>query len=165
MVILKETVDGTNSVRILWMSFQKKNDYVYITQKEWNEIETFVTRKLRLTSEPEKYDVIYNYCKYHVMQNPIKIDKDQSMSAMGRSLSYYFFFCTIILYLGYYAKGFSCNIWDFKYLYIITLCNSLFAIFLLRGIRFAKMRYSKILRAFYYDYVATKPTHQSSLCL
>lgn len=166
--LLKETVEGTMSMKLFWIGLSAKDGYKYITDKEWSEIKTYVNRKLQLRSnEPTDYERIYNYCKYNfdIQKSQGRIDKDQSMSAMARSFSFYFLFCSIVFWIGCLAKGFICNIWDIKYFCIIVLCNSLFLIFLLRDIRFAKMRYSKILRLFYYQYVSKQPDQQSSIAL
>lgn len=158
--LLLDTIYHKEPVKLFGLKIlEEKNDYVYLTEFEWRRIVRFVNRKLNLNRNSCYVEVIYNYCKHHVLydKDSARLDKDQSMSAMGRSLSIYFFFCFIFFLGGYISKGFNLCFWDINYVYIIYLNISLTLILFLRGIRFAKMRYAKILRLFYYQNVASKP--------
>ena len=158
-----EVVGLSNSTRL----FRSRNSNSRLTQVEWNEIVTFVSQKLKFSKRKlsnEKIERIYNYCKYNVLtkKNRTGIDKDHSMSAMARSLTFYFFTCLIGLLFGYYTKFLVLHIADIRYCYIMLLCVSFVIIFYLRGIRFAKIRFIKILRLFYYQNVVDPPKTQNN---
>ena len=64
----------------------------YISITEWEKAQIFSYVKSQLNLKDDNSDVIYNYCKYRVFKNSdtSRIDRDQSLSAMSRSLSLYF---------------------------------------------------------------------------
>lgn len=124
-----------------------ENSYVLLTEKEKNGVYFYVKQKLNL--EDYNDNLIYNYCKYYVLENcdTTRIDKDQSLSAMSRSLSLYFLILSLIalvtLFLGV----------NFPKMMLLFLSMFFSILLYFRGIRFAKLRYVYILRTFYYKEV------------
>lgn len=75
------------------------------------------------------------------------LDKDQSISSMGRSLSLYFALLAFVVLINSFFQPSTVKI----ILVIISVC---FAILLqYRCIRFAKLRYINIFRTFYYKVI------------
>lgn len=133
--------------RLLKASIKTSNNmHISLTDFEKNSIYSYVIEKLKLNPNEDNDSVIYNYCKYYILNNSntVQIDKDQSISSMGRSLSLYF------LMLAFAVSIIS--FFQFSIDKIIIIFFSLLLSLLLgyRCIRFAKMRYVKIFRTFYY---------------
>lgn len=126
--------------------------YNFITDKEKKEIYAFVEKQLNLDSHADNDSIIYNYCKYSVIEklDASKMDKDQSLSVMSRSLSLYFF---VLFLIGLFSIFII-----FKLSYCILSVFSLLLSLLLhkRSIRFIKLRYTYIFRCFYYNIVLNK---------
>ena len=119
----------------------------YTSITEWEKKEIFSYVKSQLNLKDDNSDVIYNYCKYYVFKNSdtTRIDRDQSLSAMSRSLSLYFFAVSIV------AAVSACVSFTLLRLLLCIVSVILSALFYNRFIRFIRMRYSNILRTFYYD--------------
>lgn len=131
--------------------YTKENSLKYITGYEIDKIYSYVENVLHISSESEKDEVIYNYCKYYMVrkEKTANIDKDQSISGFSRSLSLYFFLLGVVLFVLEVFQIENKNL-----IVVILLMISVLLYF--RCIRFAKIRYSKVLRAFYYDVIANK---------
>ena len=129
--------------------YTKENSLKYITEHEKKKIYSYLENVLLIKSKSEKDEVIYNYCKYYMMEKnkTASIDKDQSLSGLSRSLSLYFFLLGIALFV---LEDFQM---DHKNL-IVVISLAISVLLYFRCIRFAKMRYSKVLRLFYYDIIA-----------
>lgn len=137
-----------------------KNSRRLLTEVEKDGIYTYVINKLNLNPNEDNDNVIYNYCKFYIMKNAdtSRIDRDQSISAMSRSLSLYF----ILLAITFLINGFL-NIFfqsepveiiyvviSFIYVVISLLCSFLLYY---RYKRFNQLRYINIFRTFYYNVV------------
>ena len=121
--------------------------HTLLTETEKNRVFNYVTNKMGLKQDEDNYNTIYNYCKFSIINNgnTSRIDRDQSLSAMSRSLSLYFALLTIVLP---HTAPSSCirN--------IILAISAILAILLYyRCVRFAKLRYINIFRTFYYSVV------------
>ena len=119
----------------------------YISITEWEKAQIFSYVKSQLNLKDDNSDVIYNYCKYRVFKNSdtSRIDRDQSLSAMSRSLSLYFLGVSI-------SSAFSiCVSFSLSRLLLLSISVILTILFYNRFIRFVRMRYSNILRMFYYN--------------
>lgn len=126
------------------------NSHIVLTEVEKNGVYTYVINKLKLNPNEDNDNVVYNYCKFYILKNAdtSRIDRDQSISAMSRSLSLYFALLTFaVLINAFFQPQF------FKFVLIaISLIFSF--LFYYRCIRFNKLRYVNIFRTFYYDVVA-----------
>ena len=123
-----------------------------MTDKEKNEIYSYVVDKLNLNLNNNKDSIIYNYCKFYILDNTdtTQIDKEQSLSAMSRSLCLYFILLSIVVFINNFFQPDIIKI-------ILVISSIIFAIFLFyRYIRFAKLRYIKVFRRFYYKVVVNK---------
>lgn len=124
-----------------------EKSHILLTQKERDGIYSYV--KIKLNLDEDNDNVVYNYCKFYVIENydTTRIDKDQSLSAMSRSLSLYFLILSISVLITAFINP--------KPLYIFLIfLSALFSVLLhYRCIRFAKLRYIYIFRTFYYNVV------------
>ena len=119
-----------------------------LTQKEKEGIYNFVKSKPGMRDSDDKG--IYNYCKFYVISrcDTTRIDKDQSLSAMSRSLSLYFALLALIVLI---SMRFYCFDWKKVCLLFISCVTAVILFF--RYKRFAKLRYSNIYKIFYYKEV------------
>ena len=121
------------------------NDHGRLTLFEKEKIYKYVKHKLKL--KKDNHSVIYNYCKFYLLKNGKieKIEKDQSLSAMSRSLSLYFAILTVFAFITFI---FDLNLTKLA----LMFCSMLFSVVLYyRSVRFAIIRYTNIFRTFYYD--------------
>ena len=125
----------------------KSSDYsnILLTQNEKNGVYDYVKSKYGLENDNE----VYNFCKFYIITkfDTTKIDKEQSLSAMSRSLSLYFIMLAFISLIT--------TIRSPNYLNVVLLFVSiLFSVLLYyRYLKFAKLRYIYIFRTFYYNVV------------
>ena len=114
----------------------------YMTVEEKNRIYKSVTKKIGSNNDND----VYNYCKFYVFNrcDTSRIDKDQSISAMSRSLSLYFVILTIILFFTNYIQ------FDLTKFIIMIINFSLSFILYNRSVRFTIIRYISIFRTYYY---------------
>lgn len=126
------------------------DSHTYLTEVEKDGVYSYVINKLNLDDNVNNDNVVYNYCKYYLIENEetTRIDKDQSLSAMSRSLSLYFSLLSILMFVSIL---FQPSLIKFVSI-IISLILAI--LFYYRCIRFAKLRYIYIFRAFYYSVVA-----------
>ena len=127
-------------------------DTYTLTQTEKNGIFNYVKNQLGIENDNEK--IIYNYCKFYVMKNcnTTKIDRDQSLSALSRSLSLYFLISSIIALITIIIAP------TFMHFCFLIISIIFFITLFYRCVRFAKLRYTNIFRTFYY--VAIANNHQ-----
>ena len=125
------------------------NSHIFLTDIEKNGVYLYVTEKLNLNPDEDNDNIVYNYCKFYILENSdtTRIDKDQSISSMGRSLSLYFALLTFIVFVNCFFQPSIIKI----VLVIISVCFSILLYY--RCIRFAKLRYINIFRIFYYNVV------------
>lgn len=125
------------------------NSHFYLSETEKNGVYRYVSEKLNLNTAGGIDAIIYNYCKFYVLGsgNTTRIDKDQSLSAMSRSLSLYFLMLCIIAVSSLFYQLSLSKI-------LLSVISAIFAIVLyLRCTRFAKMRCVNIIRTFYYNVI------------
>lgn len=125
------------------------NSHFCLSENEKNEVYRYAAKKLNLNMDEDIAADVYNYCKYHIFKNEktARIDKDQSLSAMGRSLSLYFATLFVIAVVSLFFQPSLSKI-------LLSVISAIFAIVLyLRCTRFAKMRCINIIRSFYYDII------------
>lgn len=125
------------------------NSHIYLTDTEKEGVLDYVIGKLQLDRNDDNYNVVYNYCKFYILENcdTTRIDKDQSISSMGRSLSLYFAVLALVVLINILFQPSIAKI----VLVIISACFSILLYY--RCIRFAKLRYINIFRTFYYKVV------------
>ena len=121
------------------------NSHILLTEYEKNSVYTYIKSKLSLKEDND--NIVYNYCKYYVMKNcdTTRIDKEQSISAMSRSLCLYFLILLMIALITLFY------IPNWRTVVLVAISFLLFIIFYNRYIRFVKMRYISMIRMFYYD--------------
>lgn len=123
--------------------------YLCLNEREKKGIYKYVIKKLKLDKSKDNDNVIYNYCKFHILKskNKAHMDKEQSLSAMSRILSLYFY---IVFHFSLVGLSNQPNILKG----MMPVAAAFFTIlFYYRYIRFAKLRYIYIFRTFYYEVV------------
>lgn len=138
---------------ILEKVLDKSNDTsLTLTQEEKDGIKKAVLKRINVQTDRD-IDMVYNYCKFHLISSGsvARADKDQSTSGLSRSLSLFFFILAIITtwsaisaqYVAYfvYAVG-----------ELVLSCLLYY-----RCRRFVQMRYIYILRSFYYSLLRDTP--------
>ena len=92
-------------------------------------------------------EMIYNYCKYKLLEAGVSVngDNNQSISGLSRSLALYFGILGFIFFI--------CSCVNMIFFLYLIICTLLCIIFLTRCIRFIKIRYVFIFRSFYYKYI------------
>lgn len=149
-IILKKVFFRNNL--LLKLCFESSNDSdILLTNKEIQDILNYVNKKLSLNKYEymDNINIIYNYCKFKVLESGEfpRTDKDQTISAMSRSLSLYF------LILFSFLSFSSFQTLNMVY-YIASICSALLSIlFYKRCVRFTKIRYIYILRLYYYKFL------------
>lgn len=121
------------------------DSHTLLTEIEKDSIYAYIRSKLNLEND----NIVYNYCKFYIMESCdiTRINKDQSLSAMSRSLSLYFAILAIIALATALINPNRPNI-------ILFLSSTFLSILLhYRYVRFVKLRYIYILRTFYYNVV------------
>ena len=93
--------------------------------------------------------MVYNDCKFGITskEQQARADKDQALLAMSRSLSLYFIFASVAAIAGSCITG---NGRSFFGILCIVGMLGLAVLLYYRFVRFAKLRYRYILRAYYY---------------
>lgn len=125
------------------------NSHQFLTETEKSGVYSYVIERLKLDPSQSNDNEVYNYCKFFVIEkcDTARIDKDQSLSAMSRSLSLYFSLLAIFAF-------FNCLFWPSLIKLILIIISLILAILLYhRCVRFAEMRYIYIFRTFYYSVV------------
>ena len=127
---------------------REKNDRLSLTKKEKMQIVVLVQRELNMEDKPDE-EMIYNYCRYYLINNSgtKRMDKEQTLASMSRSLSLYF--ALLFLFFGgvlIFGRRYECILW-------IVGTGIISLILFVRNIRFVKMRYLQVVRAAYYTYV------------
>lgn len=123
---------------------------LYMTKGEIDGVREYI-KKAMWTEESEDLNdnVLYNVCKFYVIQkkDTAQIDRNQSLSSMSRSLSLYF----AILSLGAYIY----TLIRPDYISAVVFVGAILLSWLLykRYVRFAVLRYVLIIRMFLYDVV------------
>lgn len=136
--------------KILKRALNTSDDsHIYMTEIEKRGVEFYVIEKLKLNVNEDNDNIIYNYCKFFFLENEdtSRIDRDQSLSAMSRSLSLFFM---LIAVLVFFDTLFIAS--TIKYV-LIFISVFLAVLFYRRWIRFAVLRYTNIIRTFYYKVV------------
>lgn len=126
------------------------NSHIYLTANEKNGVYSYVIGKLHLNPDAENDNIIYNYCKSYIVEHKdtTRIDRDQSISSMARSLSLYFFILSIIFFSNVpFQPSVLKIILSIASIYVSILPNY-------RCKRFAMLRYINIFRIFYFAVVA-----------
>lgn len=126
------------------------NSHMFLTEVEKSGIYSYVIEHLKLDPSQNHDNEVYNYCKFFVIEKceTTRIDKDQSLSAMSRSLSLYFLLLAIFIFFNFLFQPNLIKL-------ILIIISLILAILLYhRCVRFAKLRYIYIFRTFYYSIVA-----------
>lgn len=128
----------------------ENNSHIYLTDVEKIGVYSYIIKKLELDPNEDNDNVVYNYCKFSIIENgdTTRIDKDQSISAMARSLSLYFTLLALGVLIINLFKPSIASI-------VLVIISVIFALLLhYRCERLMKLRYIYILRNFYYKVVA-----------
>lgn len=133
--LLKKALKTSDTSHILLSSIEK--DFIY----------TQIAKELQLDLSKDNDNIIYNYCKFYMINqgNTSKIDKEQSLGAMSRSLALYFL---ILTYVSIIIFAFTFNP---SHLVVSVLSIFLSYLFYYRFKRFYLMRYVYIFRYYYYS--------------
>lgn len=127
----------------------QKDSHIFLTEIEKMGVYSYVINKLNLNPNENNDNVIYNYCKFYIIESgdTTRIDREQSISAMSRSFSLYFALLTILVLINIFFQP--------EFTKVVLVGVSLFFTFLFyyRCIRFTKLRYINIFRTFYYNVV------------
>ncbi len=127
---------------------QSQNYRISLSQKEVIHIKDTVAHNLNIKIYNLNNTEIYNYCKIKYLKfskGSIEIDKQQSIGGMARSLFLYF----VLVFLITGIKFSVC--FDKRCICLSGISFICAIIFRHRYIRFYRMRYVHILRAFYYN--------------
>ncbi|MEE1125283.1 MAG: hypothetical protein U0L18_05025 [Acutalibacteraceae bacterium] len=123
-----------------------------LTQGEINRIKDYVKHKLsqnQNSSIPNNIDdkTMYEYCKFYLIkeEKTVKIDKDQSLAAMSRSVVIYFL---LVLIVSLFVLIVEKNIMIIS---LILFCIGVVILFFRRWLRFNIVRRRYIFRCFYYS--------------
>lgn len=153
--LIQKKIIHKNNVLLQKALKTSNKSHILLTETEKSGVYAYVNSKLNLENDID--NVVYNYCKFYVIRNcdTTRIDKDQSLSAMSRSLSLYFMVLAIIAMITVFINPNQSNI-------ILLLVSILFSILLYhRCVRFAKLRYTYIFRTFYYNVVQKNTSNKS----
>ncbi len=125
------------------------NSHIFLTEIEKNGVYSYVVNHLNLSAEDNNDSVVYNYCKFYILKSgdTARIDKEQSLSTMSRSLSLYFLLLAIAIFTDVFFRP------SFTKVILIIISLSFAVLLCYRCIRFAKLRYVDIFRTFYYNVV------------
>lgn len=76
----------------------KSRHYMFMEEEEIDTVNKDLTDRLKLGKADRKENIIYSYCKnyYYAHANTVSVDRDQSIAAMSRSLSFYCFFAVFL---------------------------------------------------------------------
>lgn len=152
-VIQRLFTHGSNILLKKMLKTSEQSDML-LTPTEKDGIYHYVENKLHLDPLQDNDNIIYNYCKYVIIKNEKmdKADRNQSMSAMSRSLSLYFIFL--------FAGALISAIWkqNVRYGVLSAAAAFLAVLFFIRWLRFAKLRIVYIFRMFYYSEAANANT-------
>lgn len=148
--IIQKKIYKNNRLLLKALDTSEKSNRL-LTQEEKDGIVQAVQTEMALQTIPN-VEILYNYCKFYLIStgNTARVDKDQSIFGMSRSLSLYF--CGLALFTAVYAFK-TLNALHFVYV-VVSLGLSILLYY--RCIRFAKMRYIYILRSFYYSLQQSK---------
>lgn len=148
-MVFQELGSKFSGRKLLKPVFKVSNDlHISLSQKEIDFITNTVCDKLDIVFTDDSVSEIYNYCKScYIKSNrtTIEIDKQQSVGGMARSLSIYF----VLIFLISVIKFLICI--NSTYFFMTIISCFMAYIFYNRYVRFFKMRYVLILRAFYYE--------------
>lgn len=123
--------------------------HIKLSCLERKRVDEYVKEKLPAGKTDYDNGEIYNYCKFYVFRNcnTVRLDRDQSIAAMSRSLSLYF---CIMIFFSLIAIIF----YPSRYAFILLGVSIFFtAVLYFRFLRFTKMRYINIYKLFYYNVV------------
>lgn len=132
---------------LLVLGFDGNDDqWVNLLPKEKSGILEYFRSKQVIDETEIDIDYIFNYCKYNIdaADMSIRITRDQTISALSRSLSLYFLSAAIFILL------YSIITQYFYYLIISAGFGGVSWILFKRCKRFAQIRYITVLRWFYY---------------
>jgi len=126
------------------------NSHIFLTEVEKSGVYSYVIEHLNLDPSQNNDNEVYNYCKFFIIErgDTARIDKEQSLSAMSRSLSLYFLLLVAVTSIHCLFHPSSMELG----LIIISLILGILLYY--RCVRFAKLRYTYIFRTFYYSVVA-----------
>ncbi|HIR65031.1 MAG TPA: hypothetical protein IAB92_07515 [Candidatus Faecousia faecigallinarum] len=143
----RKFINKKNRILLNALDTSKKSSHQLLTKEEKEAVHQIVRAELCLEEEAN-IEILYNYCKFYLIStgNTAKIDKDQSIAAMSRSLSIYFLFLFFyILFVAISEKSTIYILWS-------ALSLVLFFVFLSRSKRFCVLRYIYVFRYFLYNF-------------
>lgn len=118
-----------------------------LTVEEKKEIYNIISKKTNVDIQQMNEKFVFNYCKFYLINegDTSRIDRDQSLSAMSRSLSLFFIVLSIFSIVSF---CFTCNMVQLISFFVSLI---LFLLFFARCLRFNNLRFIYILRNFYYN--------------
>lgn len=155
-LLLQQKLTHKNS-KLLKMAFKTSSDsHVCLSETEKNDVYSYVAKELHKNADEISDSVVYNYCKFYILENEntSRIDKDQSLSAMSRSFALYFTCLSVIMFADIIvalrlAKA-----------VLMVMAIALAVLFYYRCIRFATLRYVYIFHRFYCKKILKKSSFQ-----
>lgn len=156
-MIQKLIICRNNRLLIRALDTSLTHSHQCLTTEEMNSVYGIVKKELALEGLPN-IAVLYNYCKYQLIINGdmSKMDRDQSIAGLSRSVSLYFFVLFVIVYLK--AIDLQSTIY-FGYAFVALMLSIMLGY---RCARFITMRYVDIIRTFYYKYIQTQTQDDKS---
>ena len=143
--LLQQKLTHKNS-RLLKIALGTSLDsHVCLSETERNAIYSYVAKELHKNADEISDSVVYNYCKFYILENEdtSRIDKDQSLSAMSRSFALYFTCLSVIMFADVIVALSLVK----TILMVMTIAFAV--LFYYRCIRFATLRYVYIFHTFY----------------
>ncbi|MFI3214842.1 MAG: hypothetical protein R3Y24_16135 [Eubacteriales bacterium] len=138
---------------VIQQKFTNKNDRL-LTQaweklEEKEGIENYFASNLPKIYAEQSIRRTYNYCRMKVLLNKKNniIERQQTTSAMGRSLSLFFAIYAVILFLLLLQS------FNIKTIIFLILSISMCIVFYVRHVRYFVLRYTYIFKIFYYHIV------------
>ncbi len=124
----------------------KENTSHSMSKAEIKLLKKKIKEECNLTNDDLDISYIYNHCRYYCMEHcdMTKIDKDQSIAAMGRSLSIFFLILSVFLIVIVLFKE------NLQYIWLVPISVFLAILMFMRFKRFTIIRYVRILRTYLY---------------
>ena len=144
----------------------KEHHNLYMEKAEVEEVKQQVLNKIKKQSkqtiiDDQSANIVYNYCKNYISKNEAtaRVDRDQALAAMARSLSLYCFLAPLIflLPLTFEITPILSVSWRFV---ISCFLLALSALFYFRFKRFTYRRFIAIYRYYLYNEIWNKKDSQ-----
>ncbi len=127
----------------------KENDPYLMSEAEMKLLKKKLKEERGYENNNADISYIYNYCKSYCFEHcdVSLIDKDQSIAAMSRSLSVFFYVLGVLIIIVVFLSD------SIRYIWLVPVPVSMFlaVLMFIRFRRFTIIRYVRILRAYLYQ--------------